>query len=252
VANDAASSMSDLAVTPGTATPPPHRAPGLPVRDTAVGTVITAEIPAVRAGPSYGVLLPDGSVWYPGSRKRLPAPLFLRVAVWVLAFAVLFAAAGDIIVHYHPSWVKPLRHMVTPHAAAASHASSTHHGASPGGGGSSSAVTLMNPQPTGLPGPLTAYTVDQTSYTVTVTSGPEPAWVAAEPYANGQIQTGQLTQRTLQTAGEVFLIPARHGLLVHIGAGGTTIKVYRGFHYLATVPTPPHCPCYVLFEPSHS
>ena len=57
--------------------------------DTRGATAITAEIPAVPVAPAYGVLLPDGSIWYPGSKRKLPAPTFLRVIVWTLAFLVV-------------------------------------------------------------------------------------------------------------------------------------------------------------------
>ena len=56
-------------------------------------TAITAEIPAVPVSPAYGVLLPDRSIWYPGSKRKLPAPTFLRVMVWALAFLVAIGGA---------------------------------------------------------------------------------------------------------------------------------------------------------------
>jgi len=80
--------------------------------DARGGTAITAEIPAVPVAPAYGVLLPDGSIWYPGSKRKLPAPTLLRVTVWTLAFLVAFGGAGLIVEHYHPSWMDPLRHVV--------------------------------------------------------------------------------------------------------------------------------------------
>jgi len=87
--------------------------------DARGGTAITAEIPAVPVAPAYGVLLPDGSIWYPGSKRKLPAPTLLRVFVWTLAFLVVIAGAGLIVEHYHPSWMDPLRHVVgTPGQAA--------------------------------------------------------------------------------------------------------------------------------------
>ena len=86
--------------------------PGDGTIDTRGGTAITAEIPAVPVAPAYGVLLPDGSIWYPGSKRKLPAPTLLRVIVWTLAFLVAIGGAGLIVEHYHPSWVDPLRHVV--------------------------------------------------------------------------------------------------------------------------------------------
>jgi hypothetical protein len=250
VANDGSSSMSNMtAITPGAGTSPRHV--GLPVRDTTSGTVITAEIPAVRAGPSYGVLLPDGSVWYPGSRKRLPAPLILRVVVWVLAFAVFFAAAGDFIIRYHPSWVAPLRHIVSTQPSATSGGRTTSTVAPGRGKGKghtgSAAVTPLTP-PTGLGvSPLTAYSVNSSTYTVMVSAGTGGAWVAGTAYINGQ-STNNTKQQTLQT-GQSLAMPATGDMLVSIGRNGTTIKVYHGFALLDTVPTPVVCPCHIWFAP---
>lgn len=250
MANDGRSSMSNMTtMTPRTGAPPGH--PDGPVHDTASGTVITAEIPAVRAGPSYGVLLPDGSIWYPGSRKRLPAPLLLRVVVWILAFAVFFAGVGDFIIHYHQSWVTPLRHVVRTQSPATLssrtlplQASGNH----PPATASASGISPSSLQPGTLPwSPLTAYTVAKRTYTVSVTAGSgHPAWVAGQAFVSGQL-SGPVTQQTL-SPGTSLKVHADGTVLIHIGAGGTEIAVYSGLTKLATVPTPAHCPCFVLFE----
>ena len=178
MANDGTSSMTGMstAIAPGTGAS--GRQTGLNVRDTASGTVITAEIPAVPVGPSYGVLLPDGTVWYPGSRKRLPAPLILRVMVWILAFAVFLVGAGDFVVRYHPTWVASLRHIVPAQSAPAA-ASNTSPSRSTTTSGTTSAkatsmLTPMTPQPKGLPLNTTAYTLHSSPYTVAVTTSPRP------------------------------------------------------------------------------
>jgi hypothetical protein len=80
--------------------------------DGAGSTVVTAEIPAVPMNRSYGVLLPDGSVWYPGSKKRLPAPWPVRFVVWVLALVLILMLGGVAVVKWHPAWLAPLRHTV--------------------------------------------------------------------------------------------------------------------------------------------
>jgi hypothetical protein len=80
--------------------------------DSVGSTVVTAEIPAVPVHRSYGVLLPDGSVWYPDSKRRLPAPWPLRFFVWVLALLLLLMLAGLAVVEWHPSWLAALRHTV--------------------------------------------------------------------------------------------------------------------------------------------
>lgn len=80
----------------------------------------TAEIPAVR-GPraewaaataherAQHVVLPDGSLWYPGSDKRLPAPFALRLFVWILVFVLVASGAGLAVERIHPSWLDALR-----------------------------------------------------------------------------------------------------------------------------------------------
>ncbi|MFZ2057851.1 MAG: hypothetical protein WAV54_10655 [Acidimicrobiales bacterium] len=106
---DAVSATSRAAVTPFE---PSTEWPGGAAIDARGGTAITAEIPAVPVAPAYGVLLPDGSIWYPGSKRKLPAPPFLRVTVWTLAFLVAVVGAGLVVEHYHPSWMDPVRHIV--------------------------------------------------------------------------------------------------------------------------------------------
>jgi hypothetical protein len=256
VANDGLSSISDLtAASPGTGAA--SRTSGTPVRDTPAGTTITAEIPAVPKGPSYGVLMPDGSVWYPGSKKRLPAPLVLRVCVWFLAFAVLVAGAIDLVAKFHPSWLSTFRHVVPAASAAANLPSggstsvttptqtTTSHPASNG------AIVLMDPQPTDVSAFLnvTAYWVDRHHYTVSVSATDRPAWVSSQPFQGGQL-VGNQQSETLQP-GHTFLATAAGADMLEIGAGGTVIKLYSssGTKLIGTVPTPPHCPCHVLLEP---
>ena len=88
--------------------------PGSRAMDTRGATAITAEIPAVPVAPAYGVLLPDGSIWYPGSKRKLPAPTFLRVTVWTLAFLVLLTGAAVVVEHFQPSWLNAIRRVVGP------------------------------------------------------------------------------------------------------------------------------------------
>ena len=70
---DAVSATSRTAVTPSRANDGRSRDGATDTRGT---TAVTAEIPAVPVAPAYGVLLPDGSIWYPGSKRKLPAPTY--------------------------------------------------------------------------------------------------------------------------------------------------------------------------------
>ncbi len=223
----------------GAAAPPTT---AVPTFDSVSSTFVTAEIPAVPASPNYGVLLPDGSVWYPGSNKKLPAPLLLRVAVWILAFATLLAAAGVFIIHYQPSWVNPLRHVTTGPAAAATGVSSNTKSAGSKtkstGGGNVRSVTLMSPQPAGLPSGSTAYTLPVSSYTVAV-SADHTTWVGVYPITNGQAAALPTQQNTI-SGGASAQFQENGPVMVSVGAGLATVKIYDGSNYLGTLnrPTP--------------
>jgi hypothetical protein len=251
VANDGTSSMSGMSAAIASGSGAAARQRPLPIRDTASGTIITAEIPAVPVGPSYGVLLPDGSVWYPGSRRRLPAPLILRVIVWILAFAVFLAGAGDFVLRYHPSWVAALRHMVPAQTASAATGGGSTSTTTPKGTTGTTgppALALISPQPAGLPPGTTAYTVKSPAYTVTVTAGTGAAWVGAFTSINKQ-PVKEIQQQTLAAGQKITINQTTGAEFVQIGADGTTIKVFHVFTLLGTVPTPAHCPCYILLEP---
>lgn len=223
-------------------------------REPGTSTVVTAEIPAVPAGPNYGVLLPDGTIWYPGSKKRLPAPLSLRIVVWALAFMVLLAAAGDFIIHSHPAWVDPLR-KVAPAASAARLPTGTTGSTKPAAktgsssSGSAPSATLMNPQPALLPPETTAYQVSGTSTYQVVVKTTELTYVQAysnpdgvdtgAPLVLGDVQPNQ--SETINASGPVA---------VQVAAGGATVTVLSGGKQIGTVAVPPSVPWNFWFEPA--
>ena len=223
--------------------------------DGGSGTSVTAEIPAVPAGPDYGVLLPDGSIWYPGSKKRLPAPLLLRIVVWALAFLVLIAAAGDFLIHYHPSWVDPLRHVVPASSArsgSSSHGGSSHAaGGSSGGGGSSSGPSLSaaSPQPSGLPTYTTAYQITGVSNYAAVVKTTGPTWVIAYNLVNGSDQGSPLFSGTMQ-AGQTQTIKATGPMDLEVAAAGASVSVTSGNRQIGTLATPPSVPWHFYLEPA--
>lgn len=222
---------------------------GLAASEPTTSTVVTAEIPAVPVGPKYGVLMPDGTIWYPGNRKKLPAPLLLRVLVWALAFLVILAAVGDFIVHTHPAWVNPLRRHVP--AAGASLPAFTaptlpHHAAAP-----RLSLTMMSPQPANLPRATTAYAVKGTSsYTVSVHTT-ELTYMKAFSLVNGYdygvpLFAGELAPGTTQ-------VVSGHGPIdVQVDAGGTTVSVLSGGRKIGTVANPPYVPWDFWFQPARS
>ncbi|MGO9196487.1 MAG: hypothetical protein ACLQK4_05095 [Acidimicrobiales bacterium] len=220
-----------------------------PGPETGTSTVLTAEIPAVPAGPNYGVLLPDGTIWYPGSRKRLPAPLILRVVVWSLAFLVLVAGAGDFIIHTHPAWVKPLRRIV-PVSSGAPPVTTTHHN----GGGTSNTTPKVSisetyPQPPGLPGLTTAYTVTGTSDYVLSVKATGVTWVVAYKLVNGVITGAALFAGDVH-AGSTQAISATGPVDLEVAAAGATVTVLSGGKQIGTVATPPSAPWHFRFEPA--
>ena len=212
-------------------------------------TVVTAEIPAVPAGPSYGVLLPDGSIWYPGSRKRLPAPLALRIVVWALAFLVLLAGAGVFIIHSHPGWVDPLRHHIptaTSPTIPAGNRQPTHSStpAQP-----AVALTQESPQPAGLPAATTAYSVSGTSTYIVVVKASQLTYMHANNLVNGQDTQPPIFAGYVQ-AGQSQTINATGPVDIQVDAGGTTVVVVVNGKTVGTVATPPAAPWDFWFQPA--
>lgn len=203
---DAVPATSRSAVTPFE---PNSQWPGTGAGDTRGATAITAEIPAVPVAPAYGVLLPDGSIWYPGSKRKLPAPIFLRLTVWTLALLVAIGGAMLVVEHYHPSWVDPIRHVVgTPGQVAST---STGSGTSTG--------TTQSPPSDKMA--LTARTANSFTYSV-----------PGAPY----VLTIKTTQRCfvvvkpLTPGPDLFAstIGADTAQPVLVSGGSTTLEAYAG------------------------
>ncbi len=209
----AQSIASDRAPAPDTVVDPPNR------------TMITAEIPAVPVAKSYGVLLPDGSIWYPGSKRKLPAPLFLRLIVWTLAFLVAIGLGGLLVMHFHPSWVDPLRRTAASGTAPSS-------GPGPGGAGTAPANALMqqtSATPTGVT--YSVPTSATTPYLITITTH-EPCYVVVIAEPSGQ----QLLNATLPASFSKGVYVTGKAT-VHVAAGGASLTVrIAGGKTVGTVP----------------
>jgi hypothetical protein len=209
--------------------------------DTMGSTVVTAEIPSVPLHPrSYGVLLPDGSVWYPGSKKRLPAPWPLRFVVWVLSLMLLLMLGGLAVVEWHPSWLASLRHTV---------------GSAPtvGLGGAPGTATTQ-------PGQTTTPTqLDQWSCTPGATS--ETCALGVSTYTLDFITTGrcdvQITSSSsqqniyvgVQPGNETQTFRVTGGSTVLAYAGGASVKIYNGSTLIGQIPTVKYDYAYT-FEPA--
>jgi hypothetical protein len=197
--------------------PPPGTRQQVVHADTVASTVITAEIPAVPVRRSYGVLLPDGTVWYPGSNKRLPAPWALRMIVWVLILVATLMLAGLIVLITHPSWLSSLRHTVSAPSA------TSKNGTGPGTGASSSTQTTASTG-SSAPGGSTATgctsasggttcAVPSNNYTIVFTTT-NPCFLQI-----AQVPSGKLLYAPTQPANQTT------GYAV---SGTTTLKVFRG------------------------
>jgi hypothetical protein len=200
--------------------------------------VITAEIPAVPLARSYGVLMPDGTVWYPESKRRLPAPWPLRALVWVLVFIEVLLLAGAAVEHYHPSWlfgVRNLEHATAPPAGGHNHSGS---GSNSGNGGG----TPTGPSASGSPNggfnvlvPMSStgvsYQVPQT-YTIMVTAS-QPAWTVVTSTSTGQ----NIFAQTIQ-GGTSAHINATGTTTFQVSATGTSVTVVSGGKTIGVIPTP--------------
>ncbi len=209
--------------------------------DRPTSTTVTAEIPAVPAGSAYGVLLPDGTVWYPGSNKKIPAPAGLRATVWILVFVTILAAAGVVIVRLHPGWLSPLRHVVPSSAQrftpagggqGGTSASKAPSGTAGRGAVAAPSVKLAAPQPAGLPNGVSVYDVSVSSYAVRVAAS-HATWVADYSLTSAGAGTYPLDQTTLQGGGTKYFF-ANGPLAVQVAAGLATVEVYAGGKKIGT------------------
>jgi hypothetical protein len=216
--------------------------------DTVGSTHVTAEIPAVPVHRSYGVLLPDGSVWYPDSKRRLPAPWPIRFVVWVLAMTLLLMLVGLAVVEWHPSWLSSLRHSVGP-------PSSINIG---GGGGGQTGTTLggtgTTVATTGKNGcTTTAKAADGAPSAVTCTlptSTYEVVFTTTEPvnYGVKSLPTGSLIYGATQQPGVSHTIAVDGASALQAFATGGTFKVLNGS--TVVVPsTPAVFSCIYTFQP---
>jgi hypothetical protein len=204
--------------------------------DTMGSTVITAEIPAVPVHRSYGVLLPDGSVWYPGSKRKLPAPWPLRFAVWVVAFVLVLMLIGLVIVELQPSWLASFRHTVGSAPTLTLPGGQTTEPTQQGGTGTTAAVagtstfkcvTAATP-PAGHAGGETC-TIGVSSYTIEfVTTAPcyVQVWPVNAPQAYLYSQT--------QPGGQTHSISASGATALVADAGGASIKILANGKQIGT------------------
>jgi hypothetical protein len=204
---------------------------------------VTAEIPAVPERPGYGVLLSDGTVWYPGSKRRLPAPVPLRVLNWLLFFLLVLAGAGLAAERLHPQWFSVLRNSVgasspTSFGAAAPTAGAHRADHRPAG------LRLLSVSPAG-----SSYAVElgsSSSYELAF-STTAPCWVDVESLPAGNALFAEtLPGRHLQ------YLPVSGPVSVEFGATGTTLAVEVGGRYLGSITSPELVPYLYTLRPETS
>lgn len=204
----------------------------------------TAEIPAVAgaagrvtAAPrSYGVLLGDGSVWYPGSSKRLPAPFALRLVVWLL-FAVLLVGLGGLAVeHYHPTWLDFAR-KTAPSSPVTGSSGPTSSSAA---GGQGARGQGTSPQAAGgfhqvsQSSSNTVYDTGTSTYSVVLTFANRVWSVVASPAGSHQY----LLAQTLQPSASPKSVTVHGSATVILSATASSIAISAGGKTLGTITDP--------------
>lgn len=201
----------------------------------ATGTETTAEIPVVRASGTKSrppVELEDGTLWYPGVSKRLPAPFGLRLAVWLLFFLLLVGLAGLAVEHYHPDWLSILRK--TGPGTVATRAVRN-------GGGGQTGTTAATPAAGGgglqlvrTGSSSTTYAVSARSYSIVIRFD-HACWTRiASPAGSSHY----LLQRTLQASESPKTVRVRGSSSVYLGAATKRITIVSAGHTLGVVQTP--------------
>lgn len=207
------------------------------------GTGTTAAVP--RAGwaegtvreRSAGVVLPDGSVWYPGTAKREPAPFALRLLVWLLLFVLVLGGVGLAVEHYHPSWLAFARNgssgaVVVPGGSTANTGS--------GGSAAQGGFHLASNSATGA-----TYATGAQDYSLVITFD-HPVWtVIASPAGSKNF----LVQQTLEPNASPKQVIVHGSASVQLSAATKEIAVVVGHKTVGTVADPAVTKTYV-FRPA--
>ncbi len=237
---DAGSATSRTAVT---SYAPNDARPGEGATDTRGGTAVTAEIPAVPVAPAYGVLLPDGSIWYPGSKRKLPAPTFLRVIVWTLAFLVAILGAGLNVEHYHPSWLDPVRHVVATPGQPASSVGGTSGSTQPPSDHHSTSGKMVKTSQTAT---SVTYSVPTSPFTLSIRTT-QRCYVVVRSLATGT----DLFASTIAAGATQSVAVANGSAAVQAFAAGSSLIASANGRHLGTVAELKYATTYT-FQPTNS
>jgi hypothetical protein len=186
----------------------------------------TSELPAVASPSPVGRGLagrraePPGDAERPaddGHLTREPAPVVLRLAVWSLAFVFVLAAAGDVVLHVRPGWLRPFRHVES---------SSPSGRARPRPGGTAS-LLLVSSDATGA-----TFEVPAQRYRLVVTTAAR-CWttVKSPPDATGFVFARTITPATspasVEVSGAASVELAARAVSLAVRAGDRTVGVIR-------------------------
>ena len=191
--------------------------------------VTTAELPAVRGGAPvtgqtrsrYADPRPPGR-----ARRRDPAPIGLRAAVWMLALVLLVAVLGLVTVQTHPTWLAFLRNAPAAPAAASTSGPSGASGTT--GGSGSGTLRLVSTTASAI-----TYSVPKGVYTLVVTV-PGRCNIAIHSPANA---TTWYYDKTVSPAGGPTTISLSATSTVHFYAAVTSIDVRSGSKDLGKITT---------------
>ena len=193
--------------------------PGSVVRDPSLSSFTqTAQHPQVsglvRAGPDVR-FLPTGMVPAVGPPVVLPAPLLLRMAVWLCVLLVLGGVAGIAVHHFRPAWLRDIESAAAagPAAPVVSHPDTTTLTV-PRAVTASVVAVVDNGNGTGT------VTVHSPSYTIVV-QATGACWVSV----TGSDGVARLFGQTLP-AGTTQSFPSQSGpMLVNLGSSHVTVSV---------------------------
>lgn len=198
----------------------------------------TAEIPVVRAsGTRSPVELADGTVWYPGVSRRLPAPFLVRLGVWLLFFLLLLGLAGLAVERYHPGWLSFLRYTAASGPTIDGGGSPTGTGGSAGAGqgsaatgnGTGSGLRLVSSGATS-----STYAVPASSYKVVLTLT-HATWVRIASPAGS---THYVVAQTYQGSASPLTVPLQGSSDVYLGAATTSLAVVVNGRTVGAVQAP--------------
>jgi hypothetical protein len=186
----------------------------------------TAQVPAVGRGAAPGFdprFAPTGSVAPVGRPGRAPAPLGLRLLVWLVLLLLVVAGAGLAVAHLKPAWLSSLRVGTAPATTATTAA----------GGRSSSTTAPAHSSGSGAghhePGGIVETSTGSTSATVTVPAGgytvaveaQHPCWVQVTVPTSAT----PLFASVVPAGGQQTFHPANGRLALELGASGVTVSV---------------------------